>query len=60
METAAAILVQTILDSDDRLKTLLRGETVKGPVAAAEFLTPFYVAALTAIKRAHKANPEMR
>jgi hypothetical protein len=45
-EAAAAILVQTIFLRDGHLQGLLGEQATKGPVAAAEFLKPFYVAAL--------------
>jgi hypothetical protein len=45
-ETAAAILVQTIFLKDGHLQGLLGEEASKSPEAAAEFLRPFYVAAL--------------
>jgi hypothetical protein len=51
MEMAAAVLVQTIVSGDERLKTLLREQATKSPTAAAEFLVPYYVAMLNAIKR---------
>jgi hypothetical protein len=52
--TAAAILVQAIFSSDERMQTLLRGQTVPGPGAAADFLKPWYVAALKMVVRARQ------
>jgi hypothetical protein len=48
---AATILVQTAFSSDERLRTLLRQQTVKGPAdhgedATANFLAPWYRAML--------------
>jgi hypothetical protein len=54
METAAAILVQTLFDANPRLQTLLRTETDKGTDAsllAAQFLKPYYVAMLASLKQ---------
>jgi hypothetical protein len=45
-ETAAAILVQTIFQKDGHLQGILGEQASKGPTMAAEFLKPFYVAAL--------------
>jgi hypothetical protein len=45
-ETAAAILVQTIFLKDGHLQGILGEHATKGPQAAAEFLKPFYEAAL--------------
>jgi hypothetical protein len=45
-EAAAAILVQTIFLKDGHLQGLLGEHASKGPLAAAEFLKPFYRAAL--------------
>jgi hypothetical protein len=45
-EAAAAILVQTIFLRDGHLQGLLGEQAKKGPVAAAEFLKPYYRAAL--------------
>lgn len=60
MESAAAILVQTMFAGDERLQTLLRGQATQGPGAAADLLIPYYVAALIAIKKAHQTNPSIR
>lgn len=46
-ETAAAILVQTIFLKDGHLQGLLGEHATKSPAAAAEFLKPYYAAALT-------------
>jgi hypothetical protein len=49
-ETAAAILVQTIFLKDGHLQGLLGEQANKSPAAAAEFLKPFYRAALTMVR----------
>jgi len=51
-ETAAAILVQTIFLKDGHLQGILGEQATKSPAAAAEFLKPFYRAALTMISKA--------
>jgi hypothetical protein len=45
-ETAAAILVQTIFLKDGHLQGILGEQASKSAALAAEFLKPFYVAAL--------------
>jgi hypothetical protein len=45
-EAAAAILVQTIFLKDGHLQGLLGEQASKGAALAADFLKPFYVAAL--------------
>ncbi|MGA3294011.1 MAG: hypothetical protein ABSE45_08520 [Candidatus Acidiferrales bacterium] len=52
MEHAAALLVQTIFNSDERMQALLKDQAAKSPQAAAEFLKPWYQAALMMIKSA--------
>lgn len=49
---AAAILVQTIFLKDGHLQGLLGEQATKSPMAAAEFLKPFYSAALTMTAKA--------
>ena len=49
---AAAILVQTIFLKDGHLQGLLGEQANKSPVAAAEFLKPFYSAVLAMISSA--------
>ena len=51
-ETAAAILVQTIFLKDGHLQGILGEQATKSPAAAAEFLKPFYRAALAMVKKA--------
>jgi hypothetical protein len=51
-EAAAAILVQTIFLKDGHLQGLLGEQATKSPAAAAEFLLPFYRAALAMVGRA--------
>jgi hypothetical protein len=48
-EAAAAILVQTIFLKDGHLQGLLGEQANKSPVAAAEFLKPFYRAVLAMV-----------
>lgn len=48
-EAAAAILVQTIFLKDGHLQGLLGEQANKSPMAAAEFLKPFYRAALAMV-----------
>ena len=50
-EAAAAILVQTIFLKDGHLQGLLGEQANKSPMAAAEFLKPFYRAALAMISK---------
>jgi hypothetical protein len=45
-ETAAAILVQTIFLKDGHLQGILGEQAAKSATMAAEFLRPFYAAAL--------------
>jgi hypothetical protein len=52
MEQAAALLVQTIFSSDERMLTLLKQQTASSPQAVAEFLRPWYQAMLMMIKNA--------
>ena len=54
---AAAILVQTVFSSDERMQTLLKGHTVPGsaaPVATANFLKPWYAAMLRMVTDARR------
>ena len=50
-EAAAAILVQTIFLKDGHLQGLLGEQANKSPLAAAEFLKPFYRAVLAMIAK---------
>jgi hypothetical protein len=55
-EVAAAILVQTVFNSVERLRNLLKMETVKGPndrgeEATANFLKPWYAAMLKMVSQ---------
>jgi hypothetical protein len=52
MEHAAAVLVQTLFNSNERMQALLKDQTVSNPQAAAEFLKPWYQAMLAMIKSA--------
>jgi hypothetical protein len=52
MEQAAALLVQTIFSSDERMLSLLKGQTALSPQAVAEFVRPWYQAMLMMIKSA--------
>jgi hypothetical protein len=51
-EAAAAILVQTIFLKDGHLQGILGEQATKSPMAAAEFLKPFYRAVLAMIVKA--------
>jgi len=51
-EAAAAILVQTIFLKDGHLQGLLGEQANKSPLAAAEFLKPFYRAVLAMVAKA--------
>ena len=50
MEHAAALLVQTLFNSAERMQTL--NQAASSPQAAAEFLKPWYQAMLMMIKSA--------
>lgn len=52
MENAAATLVQTIFNADERMLRLLKERADSSPQAAAEFLKPWYQAMLIMIKSA--------
>ena len=52
-QTGAAILVLTIFLKDGHLQGVLGDRASKSPEAAAEFLQPFYLAALAMIKKAN-------
>jgi hypothetical protein len=60
MQTAAAILVQTIVNNTESLRAELGAQAIQNPTAAADFLKPYYVAACTAIKKAEQENPQIR
>jgi hypothetical protein len=60
MEYAAALLVQTIFNSDGRMQTLFKYQTASNPHAAAEFLKPWYQAMLTMIKSAEDFDQRPR
>jgi hypothetical protein len=52
MENAAALFVQMIFDSDERMRAQLKEQAASNPQAAAEFLRPWYQAMLVMIKSA--------
>ncbi len=52
MENAAALLVQLIFNSDERMQALLKDQAISNPQAAAEFLRPWYQAMLIMMKDA--------
>ena len=56
METAAAILVQTIISRTSGLQQQLVAKANQSPEAAVEFLRPYYEAALITIKKAAVVN----
>jgi len=62
MENAAAILVQTIFNSNGRLQAILKDQEISTPQAAAEFLKPWYQSMLAMIKGAEAFDqwPAMR
>jgi len=49
METAAAILVQTIISNSPSLAAMLEAAAIQGAQPAADFLRPYYAAAHIAI-----------
>lgn len=54
-ETAAAILVQTLFDNNQGLRSLLNAvenKVSETPETAAKFLMPYYVTMLDAVKKA--------
>ncbi len=56
-ETAAAILVQTIFLKDGHLQGILGEQASKSATMAAEFLKPFYVAALAMTAKVAQETP---
>jgi len=60
METAAAILVQTIITRTSGLQQLLVARANQSPQAAVEFLKPYYEAALVAVKKVEVENSTLR
>jgi hypothetical protein len=52
VEHAAAVLLQTVFNSDERMLGLLKAQTASSPQAVAEFLRPWYQAMLLMIKSA--------
>lgn len=59
-DTAAAILVQTIFASSEPLKLQLTGQAAQSPVAAADFLVPYYAEVLSKLNKAHQTDPRIR
>ncbi len=60
METAAAILVHTIVARTSGLQQLLVAEANQSPQAAVKFLKPYYEAALALVQKAGLENPAPR
>jgi hypothetical protein len=62
VEHAAALLVQTVFNSNERMQKLLKDQMDSGPQVAAEFLKPWYQAMLMMIKTAEAFDqgPSMR
>lgn len=60
METAAAILVHTIIARTSGIQQLLVAKANESPQAAAEFLKPYYEAALALVKKAGAENSAPR
>jgi hypothetical protein len=56
VESAAAILVQTIFLKDGHLQGLLGAQASKSPQAAVEFLRPYYLAVLAMTASARLAT----
>jgi hypothetical protein len=59
-EAAAAILVQTIFLKDGHLQGILGEQASKSATLAAEFLKPFYVAALAMMAKVGQEALESR
>jgi hypothetical protein len=59
-ETAAAILVQTIFLKDGHLQGILGEQASKSATLAAEYLKPFYTAALAMIAKVGQEALEPR
>ncbi len=59
-ETAAAILVQTIFLKDGHLQGILGEQASKSATLAAEYLKPFYTAALAMIAKVGQESLEPR
>jgi hypothetical protein len=59
-ETAAAILVQTIFLKDGHLQGILGEQASKSATLAAEFLKPFYAAALIMMAKVGQEALESR
>lgn len=60
METAAAILVHTIITRTSGLQQLLVAEANQSPQAAVKFLKPYYEAALALVQKAGVENSAPR
>lgn len=60
METAAAILVHTIITRTSGLQQLLVAKANQSPQAAVEFLKPYYEAALATVKNVEVENSASR
>ncbi len=56
MEPAAAILVQAMLESAPNMRTGLTAQLQQNPQAGADFLRPYLVAAMRALKKVSQEN----
>jgi len=52
MENAAAVLMQIMFNTNERMQSLLKAQAISDPQAAAEFLRPWYQAMLIMVKDA--------
>ena len=60
METAAVILVQTMLESAPKVRDGLTNHLQSNPEAGAEYLKPYFIAAMRMLKKAYKEAPDIR
>jgi hypothetical protein len=57
---AAAILVQSILQSCPAVRDGLSGQAQQSPQASADFLKPYFISAARMVKKAYQETPEIR
>ena len=60
METAAAILVNSMLDNSTVMQQQIVGLGVPNPESIAAFITPYWVEMMKSLKRAQQTNPGIR
>ena len=58
--TAAALLVQTMLYSAPKVRDGLTNHLQNNTEAGAEYLKPYFIAAMRMLKKAEKEAPDMR